>query len=140
MTALRSTRVSSHSFAFANRSVAAFCMATPRLHLEPASRICFRELSDRLHDLEASCSAQRVEITRLHGRIHRLEDELGHGRGWLTHLADRTTSLEQRIQQLSTKISALACIIQETLSEAVSRLKICSNGCFSGATKALLLH
>ena len=34
----------------------------------------------------------------------------------MTHLADRTTSLEQRIQQLSTKISALACIIQETLS------------------------
>ena len=100
------------------------CMATPRLHLEPASLLCFRELSDRLHDLEANYSAQRVEITRLHGRIHRLEDELCHGRGWLAHLADRTAFLEQCIQQLSTKISALAGILQETLSETVSRLKI----------------
>ena len=99
-------------------------MATPHLLLEPAHLPCFRELSERLYDLEATQSAQRVEIARLYNRIHRLEDELCHGRGWLAHLAERTTYLEQWIQRLSTKFSALIGIWQETLSETVSRLKV----------------
>ena len=49
-------------------------------------------LVDKLGDLTAECAAQRVEISRLHGRI--LEDDLFQGRGWLLHLGDRVSALE----------------------------------------------
>ncbi|CAE7223782.1 unnamed protein product [Symbiodinium sp. CCMP2592] len=66
-----------------------------------------RALCDRLYDLEAESSAQRTEIARLHTRLHRLEDELGQGRGWLIHLADRTTALEEATQKLAIKVRKL---------------------------------
>ena len=66
-----------------------------------------QELYNRACDLEANHAAQRVEIARLHSRLQRLEDELCQGRGWLLHLADRLTSLEQLTQRLCTRFSAL---------------------------------
>ena len=53
-------------------------------------------LVDKLGDLTAECAAQRVEISRLHGRILEddSQDDLFQGRGWLLHLGDRVSALE----------------------------------------------
>ena len=83
-----------------------------------------RELFDRLCDLEAECSAQRTEISRLHGRLRRVEDELNQGRGWLAHLSDRLFSLEQSTQRISSSLRALATSLRDTLAETVARLRI----------------
>ncbi|CAE7036567.1 unnamed protein product [Symbiodinium sp. CCMP2592] len=72
-----------------------------------------RALCDRLYDLEAESAAQRTEIARLHTRLHRLEDELGQGRGWLVLLADRTTALEEATQKLAIKDLVLTMDVSE---------------------------
>ncbi|CAE7349677.1 unnamed protein product [Symbiodinium sp. CCMP2592] len=76
-----------------------------------------RGLCDRLYDLEAESAAQRAEISRLHSRLHRLEDQVHQGRGWLLHLSDRTTALEDATQKLAIKVRSLVTLLRETLSE-----------------------
>ncbi|CAE7409091.1 unnamed protein product [Symbiodinium sp. CCMP2592] len=83
-----------------------------------------RGLCDRLYDLEAESAAQRAEISRLHGRVPRLEDQVHQGRGWLLHLPDRTTALEEATQKLAIKVRSLVTLLRETLSETVATLRI----------------
>ena len=83
-----------------------------------------RFLCDRVFDLEAQCTAQRVEFSRLYGRIRALEAELHQGRNWLYFLADKLSALEDKAQQLSVKIRALVSIFKETFGETVSRLQV----------------
>ena len=84
----------------------------------------FRAALDRIFDLEAELSAQRAEISRLHGRLRRLGDELQQGRTWLLFLGDKVSALEDRTQQLVVRIRALISIFKETLGEVVARLQI----------------
>ncbi|CAE7198904.1 unnamed protein product [Symbiodinium sp. CCMP2592] len=69
---------------------------------------------------DAESSAQRTEIARLHTRLHRLEEELGQGRGWLIHLADRTTALEEATQTLAIKVRSLDLVLTMAAPEAFS--------------------
>ena len=78
----------------------------------------------RISELSAECAAQRVEISRLHSGVQRLEDDLFQGRGWLLHLGDRITALESACQRLRNQFAALAGILQDTLSETVSRIRL----------------
>ena len=79
---------------------------------------------ERVVDLEAELSAQRSEISRLHGRLRRLEAELQQGRNWLLFLSDKLSALEDKTQQLVVRIRALISIFKETLGEVVARLQI----------------
>ena len=72
----------------------------PNLDREAAWSGTLRELFDRLWDIESECAANRAEISRLHGRLRRLEDELNQGRGWLDLLSSRLQVLEQTTQRL----------------------------------------
>ena len=74
--------------------------------------------------LEIELSAQRSEISRLHGRLRRLEAELQQGRNWLLFLGDKVSALEDKTQQLVVRIRALISIFKETLGEVVARLQI----------------
>ena len=73
-----------------------------------------RELFDRLWEIESECAANRAEISRLHGRLRRLEDELNQGRGWLDLLSSR----------LQVLVRSLAFALRDTLAETVARLRI----------------
>ena len=79
---------------------------------------------ERIVDLEIELSAQRSEISRLHGRLRRLEAELQQGRNWLLFLGDKVSALEDKTQQLVVRIRALISIFKETLGEVVARLQI----------------
>ena len=57
--------------------------------------------------------------------FQRLEDDLFQGRGWLLHLGDRITALEIRLSASEKPTCALAGILQDTLSETVSRKNAC---------------
>ena len=83
-----------------------------------------RELFDRLWDIESECAANRAEISRLHVRLRRLEDELNQGRGWLDLLSSRLQVLEQTTQRLSSSLRSLAFALRDTLAETVARLRI----------------
>ena len=83
-----------------------------------------RASAERVVDLEAELSAQRSEISRLHGRLRRLEAELQQGRNWLLFLSDKLSALEDKTQQLVVRIRALISIFKETLGEVVARLQI----------------
>ena len=89
-----------------------------------ALRLAQAALVSRLGELAAECAAQRVEISRLHGRIQRLEDDLCQGRGWLLHLGDRITALASTCQRLRNQLAALSGILRDTLSETVSRIRL----------------
>ena len=92
--------------------------------LEAGSLARFQAFQDTLFDLQAEVQASRLEIGRLHGRVQRLDDEVHQGRGWIIHLSDRTTYLEDYTQRLAIRIRALATLLRETLSETVQRLRI----------------
>ena len=84
----------------------------------------FRASSERNFDLEAEVAAQRLEISRLHGRLRRLEAELQQGRSWLLFLSDKVSALEDKTQQLAVRFRSLISIFKDTLGETVARLQI----------------
>ena len=95
---------------------------------QPSARLLlsadFRASSARAFDLEAEVAAQRLEISRLHGRLRRLESELQQGRSWLLFLSDKVSTLEDKTQQLAVRFRSLISIFKDTLGETVARLQI----------------
>ncbi|CAE7717896.1 unnamed protein product [Symbiodinium necroappetens] len=88
---------------------------------QPSARLLlsadFRASSERAFDLEAEVAAQRLEISRLHGRLRRLEAELQQGRSWLPFLSDKVSTLEDKTQQLAVRFRSLISIFKDTLGE-----------------------
>ena len=84
----------------------------------------FRASLERAFDFEADVAAQRLEISRLHGRLRRLEAELQQGRTWLLLLSDKISALEDKTQQFAVRLRSLISIFKDTFGETVARLQI----------------
>ncbi|OLP75568.1 hypothetical protein AK812_SmicGene44615 [Symbiodinium microadriaticum] len=81
----------------------------------------FRASFERTFDLEADIAAQRLEISRLHGCLRRLEAELQQGRTWLLFLSDKISALEDKTQQFAVRLRSLISIFKDTFGETVAR-------------------
>ena len=95
---------------------------------QPSARLLlsadFGASFERRFDLEADIAAQRLEISRLHGRLRRLEAELQQGRTWLLFLSDKISALEDKTQQIAVRLRSLVSIFKDTFGETVARLQI----------------